>query len=212
MKDLESLAKKQCQNHMTQDISLANYYLVIKEIKASYLSWFKEEDQEGINDFLIKAFDCYELAMLDCWESRSTSEHLSAILLKKEEALSDKNRYLALFESIPLPMILLDRQLRIDNLNFKAKEIFESVFMGSDLKKANVFKKLMTLDYSDFFDFDFEAFANNPLKHNEHTTTEMNLNDRTYIYSLEIMKMTSDKGDLTGLVILFTLLREVINT
>ena len=87
---------------------------VIKEYEA-----FNSDENEVCSYIIDKLFDRIEIGFCAEWSS-SSATHLNELQSGNRTITNEKNKYLTIFESLPFPVIILNSDSMIDNLNHAA--------------------------------------------------------------------------------------------
>lgn len=212
----------EAKKYRGRGITLELFFLLMKHYKEAYLHVLYQlmaeaAEKSALSTWLHHAFDVIETAVVADWSKHMEAEALNELQQNILLLTKDRNRYLTIFESIPIPIILLDHLLQLENLNLKAVELLTEVVKGyletkdKDSVTDNIFYSMRKIDYSDLFSYDLEGFMNSTSKYNDHFVTRMAYGERSFEYALEVMKCKDMSGKLDGVLILFTLLKEVIH-
>jgi hypothetical protein len=111
-------------------------------------------------------FDQMEVSFIAGWNKVKSEELDKHLEESTRNAINEKNMYLTIFESIPLPLITLSKNLDLLNLNFEAQKYFLNhkspgfYYYKIDSKEIS---KLNDIDFSVFLNFDFSAFEQSKL-------------------------------------------------
>jgi PAS domain-containing protein len=117
--------------HKKRGVDLGMFLGQMKYYRRSYLDLLEEADwssdkKEKYACLIDRIFDRCEVSICLEWtkgdESRDMDDMRSANRLISEE----KNKYLAIFETIPSPVIILDKVKRIDSMNLAAAALFRN--------------------------------------------------------------------------------------
>jgi len=129
---------------------------LMKYYRQAYIDLIKNfipdaDDEAHCNLFLNRIFDRIEIGFCTEWASEDESNSLSELQKSNRLMTNEKNKYLTIFESIPNPVILLNREGKIDNLNFAAVKLFkDNLSPGSQYYRI---KDDMTPEYLCGMDF-----------------------------------------------------------
>jgi PAS domain-containing protein len=108
--------------HRSRGVSLALFWGLLKYYRRAYLELLDEQgppDPEGRHgrDFVAACFERMEYAFVLAWTELSGHAERDALARTNLLLANDKNKYLTVFESIPMPLFLLDAQGRVANCN-----------------------------------------------------------------------------------------------
>ncbi len=221
---LTTFGVEEAKLHRTRGVTLEMFLSLMKYYRDAYLEVIAESASVETPDctnasWVMHAFDQIEMAFIREWTSHSSDEKLKEMQVMTMKLTNEKNRYLALFESLPVPILLLDENNMLENMNLKAvaflKDMLSSLAYGIESPQpqpTNLFLQLKKIDYASFFRYDFHAFTQNSSLSNDHFNTSVELGDRKCDYAVEIMKMKDVSGRFNGIALLFTLIREIVIT
>lgn len=109
----------------------------MKYYRQSYIdlvlqSGFEKDYQDYCRLFVERFFDRIEIGI--CLERMQTSEDKLMTELQTANRImtNEKNKYLTIFESIPNPVILLDKNNDIENMSHIAVELFQGYALPGD--------------------------------------------------------------------------------
>lgn len=120
----------EAQRHRERGVSLGMYLGLMKYYRQTYLDLIKhlnpgQLERERYSLFINRVFDRIEIGFCVEWSSiddkKSTRDMQTSNLLMTNE----KNKYLTIFESIPNPVIILNRGEKIDTMNLAAAGLFK---------------------------------------------------------------------------------------
>ncbi|MCW9040884.1 MAG: ATP-binding protein, partial [Rhodospirillales bacterium] len=118
--------------HRARGVTLSLFLGLTKYYRQSYVDMvmeqkFPSEEQERYRLFIERFFDLVELGFCTEWANATESAKLGEIQERNRVITNEKNKYLTIFESLNDPVILLDENGDIQNLNHAAHVLF----MGS---------------------------------------------------------------------------------
>lgn len=128
----------EARRHRYRGISLEMFLGLMKYYRQAYLDLVLENDwSEPLKNkclfFIIRFFDRVELGFIKEWTSEGSEKLLEQLQISNRIITSEKTKYLTLFESIPIPIITLNRDNLIDNLNHAAVELIDGTAVpGAD--------------------------------------------------------------------------------
>ena len=119
---IAAFAILEADRHRSRGVSLALFWGLLKYYRRAYLELLDEQgppDPEGRHgrDFVAACFERMEYAFVLAWTELSGQEERDALARTNLLLANDKNKYLTVFESIPMPLFLLDAQGRVANCN-----------------------------------------------------------------------------------------------
>jgi PAS domain-containing protein len=120
----------EAQRHKERGISLIMFLGLMKYYRQAYLDLIVLETEEpGVRQkyahFVNRAFDRIEIAFCAEWSAEGKDKALLELQTSNRLMTNEKNRYLTIFESIPNPVIILNRFNKIENMNLAAARSFK---------------------------------------------------------------------------------------
>ena len=120
----------EAQRHRERGVSLGMYLGLMKYYRQAYLDLLRRLNigsagREKYERFINRIFDRIEIVF--CVEWSGADENKSALDMQTSNLLmtNEKNKYLTIFESIPNPVIILNRGKKVDNMNLAATRLFK---------------------------------------------------------------------------------------
>lgn len=111
--------------HRRRGVTLGMFLQALKGYRHAYHDLFcrhliPRRDEEQLRRLVDSYFDRAELAVCDAWETECPSDRLAELQQANRTLTNEKNKYLALFDSLNTPAILLDERGRVDVVNAAA--------------------------------------------------------------------------------------------
>jgi PAS domain S-box-containing protein len=115
--------------HRTRGIPLAMFLALMKYYRSAYEDvMFERIDDPALaaryRDVAVRFFDRVEIGFCTEWAGLSETDATAELQSKNRELTNEKNRYLTIFESLLEPVIILDTDGHVDNLNEAAALTF----------------------------------------------------------------------------------------
>ena len=128
---LAAFAVLEAQRHRERGIPLELFLGLVKYYRQAYLDLiveqgFERDEQERYRLFIERVFDHLEIAFCSEWLTVGEAGLLDEAHRKNRLLTNEKNKYLTIFESLTDPVILVDGEGRIENLNHAAASLFGS--------------------------------------------------------------------------------------
>ena len=125
---LSAFGVLEARRHRERGIDLPMFLGLMKYYRQSYddlvrEAGFPREEEEAYRLLVARFFDRMEVAVSSDWERTSGEARVAELSAVNRTMTNEKNKYLTLFESIPSPVVLVDREGKIDNANHAAAEI-----------------------------------------------------------------------------------------
>ncbi len=119
----------EAQRHRERGIDIRMFLGLFKYYRQAYLDLvemggFENGDKARYRHFLERFFDRIEVGLCSEWVRVGEQGLVDELQRTNRRMTNEKNKYLTLFESLADPVILLDAQLRITNINQAAAMLF----------------------------------------------------------------------------------------
>ncbi len=119
----------EARKHRSRGITLGMFLGLMKYYRQAYVdliheSDFSAEEKEFCSQYIRRYFDHVELGFTVEWAGRSENQELKKLQELNRRMTNEKNKYLTVFESIYDPIILVDQDNHIENINHQALELF----------------------------------------------------------------------------------------
>lgn len=121
----------EAQRHRERGVPLTMFLGLMKYYRQSYIDLVREQylsDAETQRYELIinRVFDRIEIGFCQKWSGEDLEYSLRELQASNRLMTNEKNKYLTIFESIPNPVIILNKANKIDNMNLEAANLFSS--------------------------------------------------------------------------------------
>ncbi|MDR3594776.1 ATP-binding protein [Clostridium sp.] len=121
----------EAQRHRSRGVTLGMFLGLMKYYQQVYIdiideSHFSYEEKKYFSQYIKRCFDHMELGFTIEWAELCEKEKIEELKEANRRIINEKNKYLTIFESIYDPIILVDEDNKIENINYKAAEIFLS--------------------------------------------------------------------------------------
>lgn len=119
----------EAQRHRERGVSLGMFLGLMKYYRQTYLDLIDGQalDAKAKNAhrlFFVRVFDRIEIGFCVEWSGGDAERALNELQISNRLMTNEKNKYLTIFESIPNPVIILNRAGKIDNMNLAAARLF----------------------------------------------------------------------------------------
>lgn len=120
----------EAKRHRERGVSLGMFLGLMKYYRQAYVDLLHradigETDRQRFSLFIHRIFDRIEIGFCVEWSGAGGDKAVQELQIRNRLMTNEKNKYLTIFESIPNPVILLDRNKAVDSLNLAAAELFE---------------------------------------------------------------------------------------
>ncbi|MEW5725102.1 MAG: ATP-binding protein [Thermodesulfobacteriota bacterium] len=118
--------------HRERGVSLSMFLGLMKYYRQAYLDLVKEEGVEpGTEARLLRiierVFDRIEIAFCVEWAESDQSKLIGELQVRNRFMTNEKNKYLTIFESHPLPVFILNQDNRVTNINYSAAVAYKGL-------------------------------------------------------------------------------------
>lgn len=121
----------EAKRHRERGVSLEMFLGLMKYYHQSYQDLIKEsnfvesEKQHFIN-LINRFFDRVEIAFCTTWASSEQGQLVGELQDRNRQMTNEKNKYLTIFESLSMPVFIVDPDGKIENMNLAASNIFNT--------------------------------------------------------------------------------------
>ena len=125
----------EAKKHRSRGVTLGMFLGFMKYYQQAYAdliyeSDFSPEEKKYFSLYIKRYFDQVELGFAIVWSGLSEKQKAEELQESNREMTNEKNKYLTIFESIYDPIILVDKENNIENINYKAAEVFFDVVVS----------------------------------------------------------------------------------
>jgi len=214
----------EARRHRQRGISFGMFLGLLKYYRQAYIDLVIEAGFEGdyvekCRRFIDRFYDRVELGLCVEWTGVEHDSIVQELRATNRLMTNDKNKYLTVFESLPQPGLLLNQDLRIDNLNLAALELLRgasipgSIYYGGQgdalsqkTEQESIAAPILGHPVADFFPWLSEhiiSFANGgSLSFSLETVAEVD--SRKVYFEVLMSRMLDVSEKFPGLLILFT--------
>ena len=120
----------QARKHRQRGVSLGMFLGLSKCYRQSYVdlvyqAHFEKKYEKKYVLFIERFFDRFEIGVSSEWAQIGKSGFDEELRMANLSMINEKNKYLTIFESLGTPVILLDNNIRINNMNHAAAKLFQ---------------------------------------------------------------------------------------
>jgi PAS domain-containing protein len=124
-----AFGREEARRHRERGVSLEMFLGLLELYRPSYLELVHEAIQDGAERDeavrkITKFFDRLETAFCLAWVHEAEAGNVQDLHDRNLELVTERDRYLAIFESIPTPVLLFNPDLSVRNLNHAAHRLF----------------------------------------------------------------------------------------
>lgn len=122
----------EARRHRARGITLGMFLGLMKYYRQSYLELLQEQlpaqpEDEKLRKFVNRFFDRVEIAFTLEWAGFSQEAYIDELKKSNRSMTNEKNQYLTIFESLANPVIFLNPDSRIVNVNHAASELLYGI-------------------------------------------------------------------------------------
>lgn len=203
----------EAQRHKERGISLNMFLGLMKYYRQAYIDLVghcltDQVARQSCDLVINRMFDRMEIGFCVEWAGESGNKSLEALQSNNRLMTNEKNKYLTIFESIPNPVILLDRANKIDNMNFAAVNLFrKNLAPGSQYYSASKDNLLddpagiQVFEILPWFREEIEAFIHKNLESLMFEKIVLSENDE-FVFRIKFSKNLDVSGKFDGTVII----------
>jgi diguanylate cyclase len=126
-----SFLVREARKHRSRGIPFGMFLGGMKLCRKAYLDLISDEmpgtENKRYREYLNAFFDHLEIGFCSEWSSLDESERLAELQVRNRLLTNEKNRYLAIFETLQAPVLVLDENQRIENMNPAAAAVFGGI-------------------------------------------------------------------------------------
>jgi signal transduction histidine kinase/ActR/RegA family two-component response regulator len=120
----------EAKKHRKRGVNFRMFLGLMKYYRQSYLdlvgeAGFEKDYEEWCLLFIGRVFDRIEIGFSSEWLESAESKLVTELQNSNRLLTNEKNWYLTIYESLPTPVIFLNRDNRIENMNFAASQLFQ---------------------------------------------------------------------------------------
>ncbi|MDD1761305.1 MAG: PAS domain S-box protein [Methanothrix sp.] len=118
----------EAKRHRDRGVSLGMFLGLMKYYRQSYIDLVEQavigcEEERQYCAIVNRFFDRIELGFCTEWNNFDENQSLADLQYTNRRMTNEKNRYLTIFESISDPIIIFNRENRIENMNHSASKL-----------------------------------------------------------------------------------------
>ncbi len=128
---IDQFSIAEVRRHRARGVTLGMFLGLVKYYRRSYDDLVRErhfdlEVEREYLGFLERFFDRFEIGYSVEWNTLNADQVVGELQDQNRVLTNEKNKYLTIFESLYDPVILLDRENLIENINQAAAELFQA--------------------------------------------------------------------------------------
>ena len=160
---LSAFGRLEARRHRERGVDLSMFLGLTKYYRQAYVDLIDEKlpdavTARGRRTLVERVFDRVELGFVLEWLTTDEQVFVSELQATNRRMTNEKNRYLTVFESAASPILLLDVDHQIENLNHVAARLF----LGDDTPGSRYYAEGDRLPPFEWLEPAFEAFEKAP--------------------------------------------------
>lgn len=200
----------EAQKHRSRGIPLEMFLGFMKYYQQAYTdiileSAFSAEEKQFFLQYIKRYFDHVEIGFIVEWTGLSEEQKLHELQEKNRNMTNEKNKYLTIFESMYDPIILVDKDYHIENINYQAAKDFMDVTI-SGMKYYSNIETNIKLNWLELDLMEFDRLKKDEIL--QEKTIQTKAGPKTYLVKFKKMLDVSEK--YRGTVIMFNDITERI--
>jgi signal transduction histidine kinase len=128
----------EAQKHRSRGLTLGMFLSLLKYYRQSYIDLIQKAgfDLETCRRYeliVARCFDRIELGLCTEWAEATNKERFNELQASNRFLANEKNKYLTIFESLHDPVILLDNNNEVTNMNYAAAKLLIGSALPGDI-------------------------------------------------------------------------------
>jgi PAS domain S-box-containing protein len=120
----------EAERHRQRGVSLEMFLGLMKYYRQSYSDLIRESDFQDdtkiqYEQIIKRFFDRVEIGFCTKWSSAEDQEIVGELQSSNRQMTNEKNKYLTIFESLSMPVFVVDLEGNIENMNHAASEMLD---------------------------------------------------------------------------------------
>jgi len=128
----------EAQKHRSRGLTLGMFLSLFKYYRQSYIDLIQKADFDPetgrrYEHIVARCFDRIELGLCTEWAEATNKERFNELQASNRFLANEKNKYLTIFESLHDPVILLDNNNEVTNMNYAAAKLLIGSALPGDI-------------------------------------------------------------------------------
>ena len=188
--------------HRARGIDLGMFLGLMKYYRQSYhdlleIHFSDDAGWQTAHRYVSRFFDAIEIGFVAEWLAFSAADLNQELQETNRRITSEKNKYLTIFESIPLPVILLDREGCVENTNTACGDILG----GLDVSGATYYGGALKGDRLPFLEDQISLLVSSGASRHL-VLTPLEIYGETRHFQVHIRKMLDVSDKFSGFIII----------
>jgi len=120
----------EAKRHRERGINIDMFLGLMKYYRQSYQdvieeSHFTASEKKKYSNLINRFFDRVEISFCTIWASSEHDQIIGELQDRNRHMTNEKNKYLTIFESLSMPVFIVDPDGKIENMNLAASNIFD---------------------------------------------------------------------------------------
>ncbi len=134
---IASFGIEEARKHRARGLTLGMFLSLLKYYRLCYFELLERADLEPATEaryrhVVRRCFDRVELGLCTEWATATDTERWQELQASNRFMVNEKNKYLTIFESLHAPVILLDSEQRVTNINHAAARLLTGSAVPGD--------------------------------------------------------------------------------
>ncbi|MFZ5353923.1 MAG: sensor histidine kinase [Bacillota bacterium] len=140
--EVHSFCMKEAKLHRARGVKPHIFLGLFKYYKRCYIELLDIQNIENdykkeLMSFVELCFDAVEIGIIEEWSRLNDKDAVNELQTASRIMTNEKNKYLTIFETIPDPIVLLDDNLDIVNMNYNAAKLFRGAIIPGSIYYGN---------------------------------------------------------------------------
>lgn len=132
----------EAQKHRSRGVNFSMFLSLFKYYRQSYHDLLKTEEKlfddiEFFRQYTDRFFDRLEISYCTEWAGLKSEKQILELSQMNLGMTNEKNKYLTIYDSFASPVVILDKDGKVENFNLKALEVFQ----GKTVPGAHYYKE-----------------------------------------------------------------------
>jgi PAS domain-containing protein len=118
----------EARRHRERGVNLKMFFALMKYYRQTYQDLiengsFDSQQRRRCRHVIDRFFDRVEISFVSAWAGITGDEQISALQETNRRMTNEKNKYLTVFESLPIAVVLVNDDLTVENMNDTARRL-----------------------------------------------------------------------------------------
>ncbi len=194
----------EAQKHKERGIRLDMFLGLMKYYCQSYLdvineSNFSLSEKHQYSNLTKRFFDRVEIGFCTAWTSSGQEPLVDELQIRSRQMTNEKNKYLTIFESLSVPVFIVDADGKIENMNHAASNLLNMNAAPGEKYYSNQQRDLLFTKEFPWMKDVYEYFVEDS---QSVFSCEKSFDDREQFFSVSCSRSLDVSGKFTGTVVI----------